>query len=114
MILSPLTFSSGLLYASSPYYKMYVLFGGVLLNALLALHIIISAFIFLNRIYATKGIGLKEFLQDWIFHQDGFRYIILIALNSFYIYSVLYNLVMPQNEVSIQMFCKKLILTCLV
>jgi hypothetical protein len=103
-IFAPLTFRYGTQYLSSPYYRLYVIFGGIMLNMLIAFHMTISAFMFLYLIYATRGFTIKEFLKDWLLRQDGFRYGIILVLNSFSIYCYFYNALRPQTEVTMQMY----------
>ena len=56
-------------------------------------------------IYSSRGITLKEFLFDWIMNQDGFRYIIMLAVNIFNIYCYVYVMVASANDTTIQIFC---------
>jgi hypothetical protein len=104
LILSPLMFSTGINYTTSRFYRIYVVFAGVLVNMLIAFHMTISAFTFLYMIYSTRGFTIQEFLKDWLLKQDGFRYCILLGVNGFSIYCYFYSALRQQNDLTVQMY----------
>jgi hypothetical protein len=70
----------------------------------IAFHLTISAFSFLYMLYSLRGFTFKDFLVDWILNQDGFRYFIIFAVNSFSIYCYVHNAFFGQSELTIQMY----------
>jgi hypothetical protein len=104
VITVPFVFSYGIQYPSAPLYKYYIIFGGMFLNFPASLHMVIAAFVFLRMLYSAKGYTYSQFLLDWFLRQDGFRYIIILALNMFNIYCFVISAIYGQNDVTILMF----------
>jgi small-conductance mechanosensitive channel len=100
----PSTFALGVDYTLAPMYRLYVLFTGVLMIFPLSIHMVIAAFNFLFMIYSARGFTLLEFFKDWILKQDGFRYIILLGLNLFNVYSFFVSLLYGQNDTTVLMY----------
>jgi hypothetical protein len=97
----PFVFSYGVQYTISPAYKYYIISGGLLMNVPLAIHMPISAFMFLYQIYSVRGFTILSFLKEWFLKQDGFRYIIILALNTFSLYCYVISAVYGQNDTTI-------------
>jgi hypothetical protein len=99
-----MVFSIGIRYLQHPLYRMALFFGGFLMNAPIAFHMTFSAYVFLFKIYSTRGFTVQAFLKDWILKQDGFRYIIVLALNCFLLYCYMYTAMNTQTETTTLMF----------
>ncbi len=106
VVLGYLVFREGLTgYTSSNFYKLYAI-NGALLIMIFVINLVISSFVFLFTLYKLRGLSLKEFLLDWILHQDGFRFAILMILALFQLYIWIQTLLLGANDLSAQAFCK--------
>jgi hypothetical protein len=109
-ILAGVVFKDGLLgYPKNPFYSLYALSGG-LMHMIMAFHVITSSFFFLQKVYATRGFALKNFLYDWIIEQDGFRLLFMVACKAFVVYCCISIILIGQNTLTSLVFRKRLIL----
>jgi hypothetical protein len=97
-------FGAGVDYAQHPMYRIALFSGGFLMNFNSAIHMTISAFVFLHKIYSSRGFTLQEFLKDWILKQDGFRYILVLGINSFLLYCYGRSAIYGQDDNTVLMF----------
>jgi hypothetical protein len=100
-VLVPIVFSYGDNYTIAPMYRLYVIAGGLMMSFPISIHMTFAAFKFLHQVYSTRGFTIQEFLKDWILKQDGFRYIILLALNLFSLYCYIISATAGQNDTTV-------------
>jgi hypothetical protein len=92
-------FSWGYAYDKHPDYNIYLLTHGLMVNTILSIHMVVSAFAFLYTIYSSRGSTVNEFVYDWILKQNGVRYCSMLLLNVFNIVCFFYAMARGQNEV---------------
>jgi hypothetical protein len=103
-ITGSIVFTWGLQYMSHPLYRIALLFGGFFMNIPVAIHMPLSAFVFLHKIYTARGFTIPAFLKDWILKQDGFRYVYVLGMNLFLLYCYVFSGLFGQNETTTLMF----------
>jgi hypothetical protein len=99
-----LCFREGYAYSFSPYYNWFLLFGGIGNAFAMAIHTTVSNFMFLYKVYSAKGFTTRAFLHDWITNQGGGRYLLLLVVNGYMIYSITATIFVGNTEVTIHMF----------
>jgi hypothetical protein len=105
LIFGPLCIiGGGFHYNRHSFFRFYVISHGLMQNMLTCFHMTIAAFNFLYLIYGVRGFTLKEFLHDWFLKRDGFRYVLILVLNSFSVYCYVHNAFFPQNNFTLQMY----------
>jgi hypothetical protein len=99
-----LCFKDGYAYNYSPYYNWFLLFGGIGNAFAMAIHTTMSSFVFLYKVYTAKGFTMRVFLHDWIKNQGGVRYIFLLFVNGYMIFSIIATIFLGNTLMAIHMF----------